>query len=272
MNSKSRKLKDNIFRNIEKPYFAYLRNYGFPEDIEKKILEELYPEEIVVQVKERKIFDTNNDLIYHELSNGYYEEKALKQYIENTSNEANIFWYPHSGDDLIFLNEVIGLDGIKPGLIIMNDIFEHPLDFAHFDDWNVENQNNFNISNDEIAHSSMIKYNLIRQSSNERVNLLFLNGVDSDNLLKYFLECSISIQYIFTHRAAGGIQFNSLYELISSYFISDFHCIGDENIDGDNDLNELISYANRLGFSIKDHLTYPGNNQNSVLICQKNNI
>ena len=131
------------------------------------------------------------------------------------------------------------------------------------------------ISQEELSHNSMACYSLNQESTGKRINLLFMSGVDSNDLLRYFCDTHLNISYVFTHR--GGLNFELLSELNNNVFISDFFCIGDENINSESsDLPTVKSYAERLGFKVCGYIfskrsNCGGGHYFNLLICEWEN-
>ncbi len=266
-----------IVNDIEKPYFKNMEEmYVLKPEEYKFILSKLYDQPITIEGQ--RIFNSEGEVIYHELTNGYYGEKALMTYVEDSLQQGELFWYPHAWDDLHFLNDILIEKSITPSLIIMNDIQNIELN-AEIPGWTVDHLDilYIEISQEELSHRSMACYSLNQESTGKRINLLYMSGVDSNDLLRYFCDTHLNVRYVFTHRAAGGLSFDLLSELNNIVFISDFHCIGDENIDSDSsDLPTVKSYAERLGFKVCDYI--PSNRSNggggyyfNLLICEWEN-
>ena len=186
--------------------------------------------------------------------------------MESIDLKGGIFWYPHSAHDLAFIPDILVAKSIAPSLIIMNDIFNAQLDDAEIPGWRVERDENFHleVSKKELKNESIVSYNISEENTDKNIRLLFLSGVDSDDLLRYFVECSLPIEYVFTSR--GGLSYELLSQLKKNVFISDFHGIGNENIDGESSLSDLTDYTERLGFQVSDYIYNYGICGN-VLIC-----
>ena len=190
-------------------------------------------------------------------------KKSLKStliHLKRNHSISNVLWYPHCGCDMnIISSELLKEVSISPELFIMNDSCPQisRIDLSNLD-LKVEKFEKIKIDNFLISDNEEIEYFQLRINDKPDIHIIRLLGVDSNDLLAYFLEKSITIDYIFTSRMAGGILLN-LYgmklDLFSntvrtslnySYLITDLHCITKNLI-----VDDVVRESNLIETQIK---------------------
>ena len=78
-------MKEEILENIKKPYFKNMEKLGLIESKKELVLNKIFNQP--VRIKGNDIYDINDNIIYHERSNGYwgktkYDNKGNKIYKE----------------------------------------------------------------------------------------------------------------------------------------------------------------------------------------------
>ena len=159
----------------------------------------------------------------------------------------------------IISSELLKKVSITPELFIMNDSFPQNsrIDLSN-SDLKVEKLEKIKIDNFLFSDNEEIEYLQLRINNKRDIHVIRLLGVNSNDLLNYFLEKSINIDYIFTSRMAGGILLN-LYgmklDLFSntvrtslnySYLITDLHCITKNLI-----VDDVVRESNLIETQIK---------------------
>ena len=160
-------------------------------------------------------------------------------HLKRNHSISNVLWYPHCGCDMnIISSELLKKVSITPELFIMNDSFPQNsrIDLSN-SNLKVEKLEKIKIDNFLFSDNEEIEYLHLRINNKRDIHVIRLLGVNSNDLLHYFLEKSINIDYIFTSRMAGGIHLNlrgMRLDLFSdlvrkrlnyTYLITDLHCI-----------------------------------------------
>jgi len=99
MNKKYERYISYILNDIKPPYFKnMIDNYGLSPNEYELVLSKVYNKSITI--KGRNVYDTNNNLIYHEYSNGYW----IKYVYDNNGNRiysegSDGYWFKAEYDD-----------------------------------------------------------------------------------------------------------------------------------------------------------------------------
>jgi hypothetical protein len=205
-------------------------------------------------------------------------KKSLAHTIKRAKFELNIsvplrpiMWYPHCGTDLDFLSSIIinNYTIKSPNLFILNDnnnIINRIEEQVQLKGFDVLEKANLSFKDDEFEG---VFYKI--KTNNKVVDLIVLGNCSSEKLLKYFIDNELTVENVFTCRMSGGVvvSYNNQelglasefvrQKLNYNYLISDLHHVGNENIDGESDINELHDYAGRLGFDILESAYYSSN-------------
>jgi len=87
MNVKYKKYIDYIVNDIELPYIKYLDQYGLKQEECELVLSKLYDQQVTI--KGNRVYDTNDNQIYSEYSDGYW---VKREYDDN----GNLIYYEDS--------------------------------------------------------------------------------------------------------------------------------------------------------------------------------
>ena len=89
MNKKYERYINYIVNDIQPPYFINMRDqYGLKDSEYKLILSKAFNQPVTI--KNKKVFDDNGNLIYHEDSEGYWIKYEY-------DNNGNLIYYENSG-------------------------------------------------------------------------------------------------------------------------------------------------------------------------------
>ena len=107
MNKKYQRYINYIINNIELPYLKCLEQYGLSDNEMEYVLSKVY--EQPVSIKDNYVYDTNDNLIYYEYSNGYwvkygYDTNGNNIYYESSDGYWEKKEYDNQGNRIYYEN------------------------------------------------------------------------------------------------------------------------------------------------------------------------